>query len=253
MSPEWIAAAGLAGLAAGPLQRALAFASSIPAGQPRQRCCPVCGHRVTVSRCLLPAAVQVTGRCSQCGSRIGLSPLVPELATAAALALLATRARSVPELAALALLAAAAITLSFIDAAVRRLPDLITLPLFAGVTGLLAVAAATGHHWDGLLRAVLAGAALAGFYLILVIAVPAGMGAGDAKLALPLGTMLGWYGWPLLFSGTLCAFLGAGAYAVLLLISHRASRHDSFPFGPFMAAGAFLAILTAPIAGSHLP
>jgi leader peptidase (prepilin peptidase)/N-methyltransferase len=254
VSPAWIAAAGLTGLTVGPLQRAVIFGNAVPAGQPRQDTCPACGHGMTEDRLLCSGLVWVTGRCSQCRSRIGLRPLVPELLTAAVLALLAAHASSVPELAALALLAAGAITLAFIDAAVHRLPDPITLPLGAGMTGLLTVTAATGGQWGGLLRAVLAAAALAGFYLALLIAVPAGTGPGDVKFALPLGMMLGWYGWPVLFTGTLCAFLGAGAYALVLLVGRRASRKDTFALGPFMAAGTFIAILAASSAAeSHFP
>ena len=92
-------------------------------------------------------------------------------------ALLAMRARSVAELAALCLLAAGGVTLAFIDIAVHRLPDLLTLPLYRGVIGLLVVAAATGHQWGGLLRAVIAGVALACFYLALLLVAPAGIGA----------------------------------------------------------------------------
>jgi len=176
-----------------------------------------------------------------------LPPLAPELVTAGVFALLATHARSAPELAALCLLAAGGIALACIDIAVRRLPDLLTLPLYLGLIGLLVIAAGTGHQWGGLLRAVLAGVALACFYLALLLVTPTGIGPGDAKLALTVGTMLGWYGWPELYVGTLCAFLAGGAYAMALLTLHRASRQDSFPFGPFMIAGAFLIILASPL------
>jgi leader peptidase (prepilin peptidase)/N-methyltransferase len=245
VSPAWIAAAGLAGLLLGPLQRAAVFASSGPAGQPWRRSCPACGDCLTEGQRTLLAVAWLTGRCPRCGSRIGLRPLVPELVTAATLALLAGAASSVPELAALALLAAGAITLAFTDAAVHRLPNRITLPLAAAVTGLLAVTAATSGQWGGLLRAVLAAAALAGFYLVLLIVAPSGTGPGDVKFALPLGAMLGWYGWGVLFTGTVCTFLLAGVYALALLISHRAAAKDSFAFGPFMAAGALAAIVAA--------
>lgn len=174
---------------------------------------------------------------------IGLRPLVLELITAALLAGLAVRARSVGELAALCLLAAAGVALGFIDAAVHRLPDLLTLPLYAGVTVLLVAAAAAGHHWAALLRAALAGAVLACFFFALIIVIPAGIGAGDAKLGLAVGSVLGWYGWPVLLSGTFYAFLAAAAYALGLLVLRRVSRQDSFAFGPFLIAGALVAIL----------
>ena len=105
------------------------------------------------------------------------------------------------------------------------------------------IAAGTGHQWGSLLRGVLAGVALACFYLALLLVTPAGVGPGDAKLALAVGTMLGWYGWPELFVGTFCAFLAGGTYAMALLTLRRASRQDSFPFGPFLLAGALVGIL----------
>lgn len=247
MSPWWIAAVAAGGLAAGPAQRTLVFATAVPSGQPRRHCCPGCGERVIHGRRWFLSAAWVTGRCPGCGSLLGVRPLVPELVTAAAFALLAARTRSIPVLAALCLLAAMGIALAFIDAAVRRLPDMLTMPLYAAVTGLLAVAAAAGHQWGALLRAVLAGVTLAGFYLILLIFVPAGMGPGDAKLALAVGTMAGWYGWPALFAGTFYAFLGSGAYALALLAIHRATGKDSFAFAPFMIGGAILGILTTPV------
>jgi leader peptidase (prepilin peptidase)/N-methyltransferase len=167
----------------------------------------------------------------------------PELITAIVLTGLAVRARSVGELAALCLLAAGGVTLGFIDAAVHRLPDLLTLPLYGSVTALLAATAATGHQWGALLRAVIAGAVLACFYFALLIALPAGIGAGDGKLALAVGTVLGWYGWPILFAGTIYAFLAAAAYALGLLALRRSSRKDRFAFGPFLLAGALVAIV----------
>jgi leader peptidase (prepilin peptidase)/N-methyltransferase len=170
-------------------------------------------------------------------------PPTPELITAIVLAELAVRAHSAGELAALCLLATGGITLGFIDAAVHRLPDLLTLPLYGSVTASLTATAATGHQWGALLRAVTAGAVLACFYLALLIALPAGIGAGDGKLALAVGTVLGWYGWPILVTGTFYAFLAAAAYALGLLVFRRASRKDRFAFGPFLLAGALVAIL----------
>jgi leader peptidase (prepilin peptidase) / N-methyltransferase len=252
VSPGWVIAASAAGLGTGPLQRWLVFTSAVPAGQPRRNSCPVCGHAVAAPL-RPPRAIWLTGTCPGCRSRVAPRPLLPEAATAAVLALLATRASSAAVLAALALLATGTMALAVIDATVRRLPDRLTLPLAAGVTGLLTLAAAITSQWGSLLRAVLAGIALSAFYLAILLTTRTGLGPGDAKLALPLGTMLGWYGWPLVLGGTLFAFLGAGAYALALLITRRASSHDSFPFGPFMAAGALVAILGTSPAASRFP
>lgn len=243
MTPGWIAAAILTGLVAGPFQRAVVFANAVPASQSRRHCCPGCGHRVIRAR-FHASTVWLTSRCPGCNSRFGLRPLVPESLTAVVLGVLATRATSVLPLVATCLATAVGVPLAFIDAAVRRLPDRLTMPLYAAVAALLAVTAAMDHQWNGLLQAVLAGAALLSFFLALTL-LPAGIGLGDAKLALPVGTVLGWYGWPTLFTGAFLAFLGGGVYAIGRLALHRGSRTDRLPFGPFMISGAILAVILA--------
>lgn len=244
MPPLWIADAAVAGLAVGPAERALISLFAVRARQPLRRHCPGCGNTTLPTRHGLPATAWVTGRCPRCARRISLRPLMAELATAAVFALLAARAHSAAELAALCLLAAVGITLAFIDVTVHRLPDLLTLPAYLGVSALFLVAAAAGHQWGALLRAELAGVTLACFYAALTL-IPAGAGAGDAKLALSVGTALGWYGWPTIFTGTLYGFATAAAYGLALLAFRRgSSRHDRIPFGPFIVLGAFAAILT---------
>lgn len=133
--------------------------------------------------------------------------------------------------------------LAFIDAAVRRLPDVLTGPAFAGTALLLIATAAAGGHWLFLTRAVLGGIALVGFYLILALISPAGMGLGDVKAAAGIGILLAWPGWRLLIAGGFAGFLLAAIYGITLLASGRATRKQDMPFGPFMLAGAFAVIL----------
>ncbi len=92
--------------------------------------------------------------------------------------------------------------------------------------------------------------ALAGFYLLLLLISPSGMGLGDVKAAASIGTLLAWPSWRLLIAGGFAGFLLAAIYGIALLISGRATRKQKIPFGPFMIAGAFLVILAAPLAGS---
>ncbi|MGD0605613.1 MAG: prepilin peptidase, partial [Streptosporangiaceae bacterium] len=92
-------------------------------------------------------------------------------------------------LAAACWLAACAVPLAFVDAAVRRLPDVLTGSAFAGTVLLLLAAAAADGTWPVLSRAVLGGIALSGFYLVLAVISPAGMGLGDVKAAAGLGSM----------------------------------------------------------------
>ena len=150
----------------------------------------------------MAALLPVTGRCPSCTARVGPYPLLAEFAAGLALAVVAARASSVWELAALAWLVLLAAPLAFIDMAVRRLPDPLTAAAFAGTIALLAAAALAGHQPGHLGRAAIGAVALAGFYLVLAVIGPGGLGLGDAKLAASAGAALGWIGWQALLSGT---------------------------------------------------
>lgn len=95
-------------------------------------------------------------------------------------------------------------------------------------------------------RAFLGGLALAAFYFLLVIISPSGMGLGDVKLAASLGVLLAWFGWPTLLAGGVAGFLLAGLSGIALLVTHRATRKQQLPFGPFMIAGALAVLLAWP-------
>ena len=95
-------------------------------------------------------------------------------------------------------------------------------------------------------RAFLGGLALAAFYFLLVIISPSGMGLGDVKLAASVGVLLAWFGWPTLLAGGVAGFLLAGLSGIALLVTHRATRKQQLPFGPFMIAGALAVLLAWP-------
>jgi leader peptidase (prepilin peptidase)/N-methyltransferase len=96
-------------------------------------------------------------------------------------------------------------------------------------------------------------ALLFGFYLVLALVYPAGMGLGDVKLAGLLGLYLGWLGWAAVAVGAFTAFLIGGLVGVSLLATGRAGRKTAVPFGPAMLSGALLSVFAgAPIAGWYL-
>jgi leader peptidase (prepilin peptidase)/N-methyltransferase len=136
-----------------------------------------------------------------------------------------------------------AVPLLFIDIAVRRLPDALTGCAFAGPAAFLTVAALTGGHPGQLGRAGLAAMALCGFYLLLFLLKPSGMGLGDVKLAASVGAALGWQGWGQVVAATFLAFTAAALYAAGLLLFRRATRTTQFPLGPFMLLSALVVIL----------
>jgi leader peptidase (prepilin peptidase)/N-methyltransferase len=88
---------------------------------------------------------------------------------------------------------------------------------------------------------LIAGAGAGGFLLAAAVAYPAGMGMGDVKLAGVIGVVLGALGlrYVGVAAGTAIVLGGVGGLVALLL---GRSRKDAIPFGPYMAAGAMVAV-----------
>jgi leader peptidase (prepilin peptidase)/N-methyltransferase len=247
--PLLIAALALAGLLLGPWQRALIFRYAVAAGESPRLACPACGYQILSGRpAWLPvlAAQRPSGRCPGCAAGVGPPLLTVELTSAILLGLLAARIQPGLLLAAYCFLAVCAVPLAYIDAAVRRLPNALTGPAYAGTVAILTLAAASGGQWDSLGRAVLGGLVLAACYFILALISPSAVGGGDRRLSASVGTALAWSGWSTLLAGVFAGFLLAALYGVALLAARRASLRQHIPFGPFMIAGMFLVIISRP-------
>ena len=245
MTLPWIIAAATAGLLAGPRIRASVFARSTEDGRPR-RACPECSRQALAGRWLWCSVLPVTGRCPHCKARIGPDPLAVEFITVLVLAVVAARASSGWELAALAWLALIAVPLAFIDIAVQRLPDLLTVSAFAGTLVLLAAAEGTTYQRWPLVRAVIGAAALAGFYLAFWVVFPDQLGLGDVKLAASIGLVLAWGSWSELFLGALAGALLGAVYAQVLSARRVPGGRVYLPLGPFLLFGAFAVIALLP-------
>ncbi len=141
--------------------------------------------------------------------------------------------------------AVAGVALFVIDARTHRLPNAITYPTVAAVAVLLAAAALASGTWDAALRALLGALVLGGAYLLLHLVNRTGLGLGDVKLAVLLGLVTAWYGWPVLWAAAFLPFLIGGAVAIVLLVSRRASRGTALAFGPYMLTGTALALTIA--------
>lgn len=130
-----------------------------------------------------------------------------------------------------------------VDARERRIPNRLTYPSLIAFPVAVAVVAAfdPAVHVTG---ALIGGAVYGGALGILAIVAPSAMGMGDAKLAAVIGVVLGALGLPVLAAGVALGFLGGAAAAAVLLI-RGGDRRTTFPFGPFLAAGAIAAALLA--------
>jgi len=248
--PMLLCIAGLLGLAVGSFLNVVIY--RVPRDESLVRPgshCPRCGgavrvrHNVPVLGWLL-----LRGRCADC--RTPISVRYPLVEAGAAVLFVAVTARFgwSWELPGYLYLAAIAIALAAIDLDVMRLPDKIVLPSYVVALALLTPAVIAGHSWGPAVRGLLAAALLYALFWILAV-LPKGMGGGDLKLAPLLGFYLGWLGWSSVAVGAFAGFLLGGVVGAALLATRRADRKTRIPFGPYMLAGAFLAVFAAaPIA-----
>jgi leader peptidase (prepilin peptidase) / N-methyltransferase len=120
------------------------------------------------------------------------------------------------------------VALSCYDLRQRRLPNALTLP---GAAVVLALAAVAGRG----LPATTGAMALSAVYLVVHLCAPAGMGAGDVKLAVGLGGLTGAFG--------VAPWLLAAIGAPLLTVSCAALlRRRALPHGPAMCLATALAL-----------
>jgi leader peptidase (prepilin peptidase)/N-methyltransferase len=130
-----------------------------------------------------------------------------------------------------------------IDATTGLLPNRITYPAFPLVGSLLLGASLGLGDLGRLGRAVGAAAAVGGFFLLLALISPRGMGLGDVKLAPTLGLALGWLSWGSVAVGFLAAFLLGGLAGLGGMLVFGLSRKSLLPFGPWLVTGALLSVL----------
>jgi leader peptidase (prepilin peptidase)/N-methyltransferase len=240
MTDLLIAVAALWGAATGVLVPRAAYRFSVPQEEDWRARCPG-GH---------PLRGQARGwigpaRCERCapGNTYGPSTPLVSLVTALLCAGLAAATDTRPEVGVWLLLAPVGVLLAVVDLRVRRLPDVLTLPLAAAALALLGLVALAPEHTGDWPSAALGALALgAGYYLLWLIN-PGGMGFGDVKLALGIGAVLGWYGWGNLLLGTFAGFLLGALYGGALVVAGRAGRKTAIPFGPFLIAGAYVGLL----------
>lgn len=221
--------------------------------------CPKCGAPIRAWQNIpVISWVILRGRCAACRTKISLRYPVVELTTGILSAWVAWHFGFGTAVACALPLTWALIALTGIDIDHQLLPDSITLPLLwagllaAAVLGPLAGGASlSGAHGIGVALPVSARNAIIGaaagysslwlvYHAFRLVTGKEGMGHGDFKLFAALGAWLGWKLLPLviLLSAAAGAVLG-----ILMIVVKGRDRAAPMPFGPYLAAAGWLAMM----------
>jgi leader peptidase (prepilin peptidase)/N-methyltransferase len=182
-----------------------------------------------------PAAYWLAGSNRQRHSRV-----VMGATTATTFLLTAARSSTWYEVLAHSVFVAIAVQLAAVDLLARRLPRVLIWPTCVAETGILAAATIGNNDASGLLRAGAGAIALAGGYIAIAFASRGGLGAGDVRLAVLVGGLLGWHGWPALVTGAALGFIGTGLLAAAFAVRRI---QGPTPHGPGMLTGTLVALL----------
>ena len=233
-----LAVAGLFGLIVGSFLNVVAHRLPLGASLVKPRsACPDCGTPVRpYDNVPVLSWLLLRGRCRDCGTRIDARyPLVEAgtalLWVAVALAHHGDTTKLVLGLVFVTFL----VPLALIDLDHKLLPNRITGP--AALVGLvLGLALDPAGQPERLMAAGIAG----GIIFLVALAMPGGMGMGDAKLLGVMGLYLGAAVAPAaliaLVSGTIVGI------AIMVRLGVAAGRKTAVPFGVFLALGSVLAI-----------
>lgn len=203
--------------------------------------CPRCGHAIRAWENIpVLSYLLLRGRCSSCSAGIGLRYPIVEAVTGALSLLVVWHYGPTSQALVALVLVWGLIALTVIDIDEQLLPDQLTLPLVW--LGLLA-------NLDGMftdLRSAVIGAAAGYLVLWLVFQVfrlltnREGMGYGDFKLLAVFGAFLGWQMLPQI---VLVSSLVGAVVGVSLVMFRGRDRQIPIPFGPYLAAAGFIALI----------
>ncbi len=211
---------------------------------PRSRC-QRCGHQIRwFENIPLASFLVLRGKCSSCGSPIGIRYPLVELATGALFAWCGWKWGATPSALLWCVFSASIVTLALIDWDTTLLPDDITMPLlWAGLISAalnLIPVALTASLWG----------AVAGYLSLWLVywafklaTGKEGMGFGDFKLFAALGA---WFGWQALIPIILMASVIGAAVGIALKFSSGLREGGYIPFGPFLAVAALTAMVFGP-------
>jgi len=130
---------------------------------------------------------------------------------------------------------------AMVDVRQRRLPDVLTVPgALVSIATVVPVTAAEGTAVgvDVATSVALGAAAFAGPLLVLHLVSPAGMGFGDVKAGVALGTAIG-------LIDTASSLVGLFVGSLIAASAGLVTRQRHVPFGPSLVIGAAVALVIA--------
>ena len=228
-------------------------ADRLPAGKsvvtPRSQCSG-CGRPIPAHD-LIPVLsyLWLRGRCRQCNVRIPARVVAVEAIVGTLFAALYLKhgwgAPVVVTGAGVALLVAIAV----VDLERRLIPNRLVIPAVFVLAALAPFWPELGFdralvfqqvHLSSLTNSLAAGGGALVIFFAIKAFYPAGMGAGDVKMAGMLGLLVGLPG---IVVALWTAVVIGGAVAIGLLALRGRSRKDAMPFGPFLSAGGVIALM----------
>jgi len=215
--------------------------------------CPICKKQIAwYDNIPLLSYIVLRGKCRNCHAHISLRYPAIELSAALLLSFSVFKMPAItqslpwlinlPEIViftTLIFVVGSFIAVFVIDLEHQYIPDRIT---FWGL-GIIVAAMVVGH-FDQLYMYIFAGLSSSLFLLILHLGTKGrGMGLGDVKLALFIGTMFGPH---LSLLWMFLSFIIGSVIGIVLLIVGKAKLKKPIPFGPFLIVSAFLVLYWGP-------
>ena len=226
-------------------QTAMPTAEKLSLVSPRSRCSS-CGHMIAwYENIPVLSYFILRGKCSVCGTPFGIRYPLVELSTGLLFAFCAWRWGNTPATLAWCGFSAALLGLAVIDWDTTLLPDDITLPLlWAGLVFAVLQFNPQVRLADALWGAVAGYVSLWGVYWAFkLVTGKEGMGYGDFKLFAALGA---WFGWSALVPIILMASVIGAVVGIGMKFSSGLREGGYVPFGPFLAAAGFTAMVFGP-------
>lgn len=203
--------------------------------------CPHCGHGIRPWENLpVLSYLFLRGKCSSCGEKISIRYPLVELTTAILFTVVAWHFGPTLQTASALVLTAFLVAMTGIDIDHQLLPDNFTLPLMWG--GILLSFWSVHTDLTSSVIGAMAGylSLWAVYHVFRLLTGKEGMGFGDFKLLAALGAWMGWQMLPLVI--LLSSVVGA-VVGILLMATGKLNRDKPMPFGPFIAAAGWIALI----------